>query len=1098
MNKQISFLIAIMLSVVFNAPEIQAQVTVREGSQVYKTYIQNPPNVMPRFYEGRNHQGVQRRIYPYPYDDGQTRRTEDVDYPMLFLENEFILLKIAPEQGGRIYTAYDKTNDYKWFYENDVVKPSMIGMVGNWRSGGNAWGYPHHHGPHTVESMDYEIEEHADGSKTVWINTTDRLMRVNILVGYTIYPNSSIVEMTINPRNPTAISNSFLFWANPSVHCDSAYQVIFPPSVQYVTHHGKREMTAWPIADSRYGNYNFTGMDISWWMNTHVASSFFSWDPREDYFGGYDHKLQAGTAWVGNHYTMPGMKYWADGNNAGGLRTNQGLTDDSGRYIELMAGFYTDNQPDYSWLEPYETKFGTMIWFPIRELGGLDYANRNGALSYEINGADIEVRLNTTSPHRAAKFVLKSKGGEIKSEVISIGPAEPRKISARLPAGAVETDLQFELFDANGALIMEYAPKEYPIQDRPEALGQFPRPENINSVEELFLTGLRINQFHSTMDPMPYYREALNRDPNNSDVNTQLGILAIKSHNWEQAEKYLNTAATRVKTYYTRPKNCESLYYLGLVLRELGRLDEAYDWLYQASWDYAWHTAAYYQLAEIDCMRGDFEVALDHVNRSLVTNADNIKAMNLKGLILRKMGAVADAQAWYEYVLGKTKINYMAMNELVSMNLARGNRAKAEEDLRKLSGWMRDDVHAYLEFSTEYIAAGAYKEAEEVLSRLEAKGETYPMLYYYLGYLNETQGDRNKALAYYKKANTMPSDYCFPFRSEEVVILNHAMAMDPDGAKAPYYLGNLYYEHQPGKAVELWEKSARLDPGFYIVHRNLSLAYNEIENDYAKALASINRAADVNESDTRLLIETDALYELTGVSPQAKYEFWMKNYAIATRLDETLLRFITRAVEYGKYDEALNALKSNDISETEGSREIQDAYLNSYTLRALAEIDKREYNDAMRDIDAALAFPIGLYGRGRYAQLHYLAGLIHELTGNGTNARESFDKALLVETESGDDRQFDYYKGLALIKVNRPDDARALFQNMIGDTADESGYTQFEGRRTSVAQQVTNHYMAGLGYMGLGDRARASAEFTRALELNPGHIWSQTHLNSLR
>ncbi len=39
-----------------------AQVTVEQGAQTMKTYIQTPPNVMPRFYEGRNHQGVQRRI----------------------------------------------------------------------------------------------------------------------------------------------------------------------------------------------------------------------------------------------------------------------------------------------------------------------------------------------------------------------------------------------------------------------------------------------------------------------------------------------------------------------------------------------------------------------------------------------------------------------------------------------------------------------------------------------------------------------------------------------------------------------------------------------------------------------------------------------------------------------------------------------------------------------------------------------------------------------------------------------------------------------------------------------------------------------------
>ncbi len=1087
------FVVVFVVSMWVAMTELWAQVRVEEGSQVMKTYVQTAPNVMPRFYEGRNHQGVQRRIYPYPFDDGLTTRTEDVEYPMIFLENEYIQLKVTPEQGGRVYGAYDKTNGYNWFYENHVVKPSLIGMVGNWRSGSLAWGYPHHHGPTTVENMDYEIEKHDDGSVTVWVNNTERLQRANVLIGYTIFPESSIVEMTINPRNRTAMENSILFWTNPAVHADSSYQVIFPPSVQYVTFHGKRDMTAWPIADSRFNNYDFTGYDISWWKHTHVPSSFFSWDPREDYFGGYDHNLEAGTAWVGNHYVSPGMKYWADGNNPNGLRTNEGLTDNDGRYIELMAGFYTDNQPDYSWMEPYETKFGKMVWFPIRELGGLKYANRNGAMNYEMTRNGVEVRLNTTSAHKAARFVLMAGDKVVAEQTISISPAEPRKIAVKLPRGVAEKDLDIALYCEKGGLLMGYVVAEhiYPAQEKPEALGAFPTPDEIASVEELYLTGLRINQFHSTMDPMPYYEEALRRDAGNADVNNQLGILAIRDHDWVKAEKHFRVAAERLKHNYTRPKNVEPLYYLGVVLRELGRVEEAYDWLYQATWGYSFHTAAYYQLAEIDCTRGNWAVALDHVERSLVTNADNIRALNLKGYILRKMGAESEAREWMEGVLDRTKINYMAVNELSLLGSPKG-------DWTKLARWMRDDVQAYLEFATEYMSAGAYEEAKQLLARREAAGETFPMLYYYLGYLNCKTGDPATKLEYYRKAETMPSDYVFPFRAEEAAMLACAVRSNPEGAKAPYYLGNLYYEHQPQRSIELWEKSAAIDPGFYIVHRNLGQAASEIGGDHKAALAHMMRAAEVSGGDARLLWEIDGLHELNGMSPAEKYDFLVANYAVAQKRGETLLRLITRAVEYGKYEEALEMLETNAISETEGSRDIQNAYLNSYTLRALAKIDRGEWDAAGEDIAAALAYPIGLYGRGRYAQLYYLAGLVREAKGDAKGAREEFGRALGVVTTNGDDRQYDYYKGLALGKLGRGQEAESVFRGMIGSTDDTSAYTQFDGRLSSVGQRVLEHYMAGLGQMGLGDKAKAAAEFEAALKLNPGHIWSKTYLDTLR
>ena len=264
---------------------------------------------------------------------------------------------------------------------------------------------------------------------------------MRVLIGYTVYPNSSLIDMSIHPMNGTDISNSFLFWANPAVNADTTYQVIFPPSVQYVTYHSKVYMTTWPIADGWYNRYDFTGEDISMWKNTHVPSSYFSWEPKEDYFGGYNHGKEAGTAWLGNHYICPGMKYWADGNNPAGRQINDRLTDNDGQYIEQMAGMYTDNQPDYSWIQPYESKYAVMTWYPIRNLGDLKYANRNGALNLEVDKDHIaKLRINTTSPHERAKVILKSKGETLLEKNINISPEKPYKIDLPLSTGVQEDD----------------------------------------------------------------------------------------------------------------------------------------------------------------------------------------------------------------------------------------------------------------------------------------------------------------------------------------------------------------------------------------------------------------------------------------------------------------------------------------------------------------------------------------------------------------------------------------------------------------------------------------------------------------------------------
>lgn len=363
-------------------PQVEASVRVWEEAVVLPTYVVDPPDPMPRFYEEDEHQGVQRRLYPYPVNDALTRRREERTYRMVYLENEYIQVSVIPEIGGRLFSALDKTNGYDFFYRQHVIKPSLIGMNGAWISGGIEWGFPHHHGPDVHAPMDWTYTENGDGSATVWIANVDRLHRMRVLVGYTLRPESSLLEMSIRPQNRSPLVHSMLVWTNPAVHVDTTYQVIFPPSVEYVTGHSKREMNTWPVASGRWGFGGVDGLDISWWKNITSPSSFFAWNPQEDLFGGYDHGADAGVVWVGDRHIAPGMKFWAWGNGPAGEMADRELTDTDGPYIELMAGAYSDNQPDYSWLQPHESKSVTMTWFPIRNLGGLSYATLEVALKW--------------------------------------------------------------------------------------------------------------------------------------------------------------------------------------------------------------------------------------------------------------------------------------------------------------------------------------------------------------------------------------------------------------------------------------------------------------------------------------------------------------------------------------------------------------------------------------------------------------------------------------------------------------------------------------------------------------------------------------------
>jgi hypothetical protein len=61
---------------------------------------------------------------------------------------------------------------------------------------------------------------------------------------------------------------------------------------------------------------------------------------------------------------------------------DQILTDDDGPYLEIMVGAYSDNQPDYSWLHPFEERLLRFIFIHSGTLG-VKNANLDAAVNLE-------------------------------------------------------------------------------------------------------------------------------------------------------------------------------------------------------------------------------------------------------------------------------------------------------------------------------------------------------------------------------------------------------------------------------------------------------------------------------------------------------------------------------------------------------------------------------------------------------------------------------------------------------------------------------------------------------------------------------------------
>lgn len=618
------------------------------------------------------------------------------------------------------------------FYHQHVIKPAHIGMLGSWISGGVEWNIPHHHRASTFMTVDHALTENSDGSKTIWVGEIELRHRMKWLTGLTLYPARSFIEVSAKLFNRTPLAHCILYFANAAVHANESYLVIFPPSTEFATYHGKNQFTRWPIGDGLYGGMDYTGVDLSWWRNHPAPISFFAWNYKEDFLAGYDHKKQAGVVLVADHHVIPGKKFFEWGNGSQGETWDKILTDNDGPYLELMVGGYSDNQPDYSWCRPYEVKSLKQYWYPIRQIGGVKNANQDAAVNLQVTPERVVLTgIITTAQCTNAKVLLHAGEKLIFDETTDIGPANPFRKEIALPAGSKEEDLRLSLLSPDNKELVSYKPVRNERSPMPEPVKPPPPPQEIKTIEELYLTGLRLEQFYNaTIEPYPHYEEALKRDPGDYRVNTALGILYLKRGMFKEAEDKLNRAIQRATRNYTSPKDGEAFYSLGVALKAQGKNAAAYDAFYKALWNQAWSAAGYYSLAELECQKGDFLKALEFLD-----------ALNTK---------------------------------------------------------MRGAVQSYLELAVDYGNCGLWDEAIEVLSRLvqpgKQPGTTLPMVYYYLGYLLEKKGEREKALQSYNAPSAMLADYCFPFRLESIDVLRGASRMNPGDERAPYYLGNLLYD----------------------------------------------------------------------------------------------------------------------------------------------------------------------------------------------------------------------------------------------------------------------------------------------------------------
>ncbi|HWA09745.1 MAG TPA: DUF5107 domain-containing protein [Opitutaceae bacterium] len=1113
-----------------------APVTFTEKDETIPTYKSLPPDPNPMFYFGRQSQGAEGRIYPYPLYDNLTNTRSEQTYHIVYLENEYVKIGVLPEIGGRLFSAVDKSNNYDFVYHQHVIKPALIGLIGAWISGGIEWNIPHHHRASTFSPVQYSTEKNADGSMTIWVGEEEVRHRMRWAVGYTLRPGSSVLECSVRILNRTPLVNTMLCFANVAVNANENYQIIYPPSTQWVTFHKKNDFTTWPIANSRYNGSDFTGgVDVSWYKNHFNSNSMFAWNYQDDFFAGYDHGKEAGTMSVADHHIVPGKKFWTWGNGPRGRQWDNILTDTDGPYVELMVGAYSDNQPDYSWLQPFEARVFDMHWYPFRDIGGVKNANLEAAVNLEVKDGTAKFGFNTTKDFPSATVRVTAAGKSLLEEKVAINPAKPYVKQVAVPAGVDEHDVRVSL-SAEGRELVAYSPIRLVPMPQPAIVTPPPAPQEIKTDEELFLAGQRIDQFNDpVLDADPYWDEVLRRDPGDTAANTGLGLLDLRHAKWASAEAHFRKAIERLTAKYTTAKNAEPIYYLGVAFKAQGKTDEAYDAFYKATWSQEWKGPAYFSLAEIASVRGDFTAALDHVNRSLDANAIDLRAYGLKAAVLRHLGRADEARA--TIALGRTKTDPLDARLMAEQWLVTHNA----DDARRLFTTLNTHGQDAQEAAAEYADAGLWSDGLEVLGGAVAaapdKAKVSPIVYYYLGEFAEKLGQAKPAADFRRQAVQASPEYVFPFQSEVIPVLHDAMAANPQDARAPYYLGNLLFDWQPDEAVKLWEKSAALDPKFPITWRNLAQAWSHQPGDEArsKAIGALEKAVALGDAYPTHFAELDQLYEAAGTPVEKRLSLLEAHQAAVVQKDEGLASLIGLKTFAGRPDESIALLEGRTFSIWEGGTRFNtgEAWTDAHLARGLQRYAAKQYAEALTDFEAALQYPANLRATAgvggpnpRQAEVAYWTACAQDALGRHDSARQGWTQVATASDAApgggrgggggggrgGFGNQVSargaqrYYQALALRRLGQDDKAEPILRELVAsgaaalkqaDAPDTGGGFGGRAAATPRSRAAAAHYVSGLGYSGLGEKDKARAEFSAALASAPDLLGAKLALNQL-
>jgi len=814
--------------------------------------------------------------YPRTTIDIGTRAKDPVDkeYKLDVLENSLLRVEVNPAVGGRVWRIIDKKTGTNLLWTNDAIKPVRVGRLEGWLAGGIEFPFPvSNHGEDTMDPYRSAMRENSDGSATVTVSSFDHFYRFWSSYDITVSPDDARVALTCRLYNPTDVRNRYQLWVNGAVKASDDLQFIFP--VDYIVGHGFDGTFTWPSWDG--------SKDRSWWKNQADQLGVFSFDA--DFHGAYYHNSDIGIIRYSSRKNTRGIKLWTWGTNSSWTRE---YSLNQGSYCEVQGGVYP-TQTMYGWLEPHEMNEWTEYWYPVRGIGGVDYASPYAAMKVDIDSTDsgpisATVGINLLKPI-TGQLTVASAGNTLLSKDITAAAGDVVKETVDVSMLSTDSVLNISLCDASKLCVISAdAPitkKRAPEPTVPSSIVVDSTGPESDALIAALTTEINDGDLASARDA---YTRITKQYPSFVPGWKCLGILAYKQTDYAASLDALSKAVDLA------PTDPEARYYLGLTQLALGNT-AAIDTLKSVKGDTRFVHAARVVLgrellksgqcggvmiAGPEAMEGEEkgegekkeEADEDEPNPDehpgALTTLSHAAAGWSRDPLNWDYLALAARLGHNDKVAAEARASALAADPLDPFVSIESLFAESTATPESISAALGADPDLYLEIALYYSNVNVPNEALAVAQAGEPLADS-ALYHYYLAYFADKAGNKSAAIDYAKKAAEKGTAYVFPHRAEDITILNSVATLSGDEGYPKFHEATLlYWLGRTDDASATWQNLVgRYNiPGLY---RNIARSYSEgrLGRDVATTIDVYVKAIEQDPEDVQLYATLDDLYDLS-------------------------------------------------------------------------------------------------------------------------------------------------------------------------------------------------------------------------------------------